>query len=182
MDNNEWITDGNYQVLPWMNFSATSFSQIPSKLDPPTTDAHHPFSFTDDTSIETDIPPEASQTSALSLEESLDSSKKVLAVQPMPQNVNVTFCIHYLTHSPYQKLAVTGNHEELGNWKEFIPLEKSKDGHWSTVIGLPAESHVEWKFVVLDKGGVCRWEECGNRFLETGYGDDLIVHKWWGIL
>ena len=100
----------------------------------------------------------------------------------MPQNVSVTFRIHYITHSPYQTVAVTGNQRELGNWKEFIPLERAKDGNWATVVSLPTESHVEWKFVVVDRGEVCRWEECSNRLLDTGCGEDLVVHKWWGFL
>ncbi|KAI3361671.1 hypothetical protein L3Q82_002038 [Scortum barcoo] len=112
----------------------------------------------------------------------MENNKKVVAVQPMPQNVNVTFRIHYFTQSPYQTVAVTGDQQELGNWKGFIPLERAKDGHWAKVISLPAESHVEWKFVVVDKGEVCRWEECGNRFLDTGCGEDLLVHKWWGLV
>uniref|UniRef100_A0A667YH50 Starch-binding domain-containing protein 1 n=1 Tax=Myripristis murdjan TaxID=586833 RepID=A0A667YH50_9TELE len=133
----------------------------------------------------TDITPstDAKESSALSLiDENIENNKKVVAVQPMPQNVNVTFCVHYLTHSPSQKVAVTGNQQELGSWKEFIPLERAKDGYWASVISLPAESHVEWKFVLLDEGEVCRWEECDNRLLDTGYGDDLHVHKWWGFL
>ncbi|GLD55121.1 starch-binding domain-containing protein 1 [Lates japonicus] len=186
MDNNEWITDSNYQALPWMNLSATSSAQDHTKNDqPPTEDRQHSSSLTDASCIDTDTPPstEVKQTSTLSLvDENTENSKKVVAVQPMPQNVNVTFRIHYLTHSPYQTVAVTGNQQELGNWKEFILLERAKDGHWATVVSLPAESHVEWKFVVVDKGEVCRWEECGNRLLDTGYGDDLIVHKWWGFL
>ncbi|XP_018527286.1 uncharacterized protein stbd1 [Lates calcarifer] len=186
MDNNEWITDSNYQVLPWMNLSATSSAQDHTKTDqPPTEDRQHSPSLTDASCIDTDTPPstEVKQTSTLSLvDENTENSKKVVAVQPMPQNVNVTFRIHYLTHSPYQTVAVTGDQQELGNWKEFIPLERAKDGHWATVVSLPAESHVEWKFVVVDKGEVCRWEECGNRLLDTGYGDDMIVHKWWGFL
>uniref|UniRef100_A0A8C6UXY1 CBM20 domain-containing protein n=1 Tax=Neogobius melanostomus TaxID=47308 RepID=A0A8C6UXY1_9GOBI len=101
------------------------------------------------------------QPQASSTEESAESAKKVLAVQPMPQNVNVTFRVHYVAL--------------------VVSLEKTKDGYWTCVVGLPAESHVEWKFVVLEKGEVCRWEECENRVLYTGYGDDLLVHKWWGI-
>lgn len=111
-----------------------------------------------------------------------EKSNKVVAVQPMSQFVDVTFHIHYVTQSLYQKVAITGNQQELGNWKGFVPLEKTKDGHWATVVSLPAESHVEWKFVVVDKGEVCRWEECGNRLLETGSGDDLLIQKWWGFL
>ncbi|KAK7896413.1 hypothetical protein WMY93_021738 [Mugilogobius chulae] len=108
--------------------------------------------------------------------------KKVLAVQPMPQNVNVTFRVHYLPLTPHQTVAVTGDQPELGAWKSVVPLEKTKDGFWSCVVGLPVESHVEWKFVVMEEGEVCRWEECGNRLLHTGFGDDLLVHKWWGCL
>ncbi|CAJ1071257.1 enolase-phosphatase E1 [Xyrichtys novacula] len=191
MDNNEWITESNYPVLPWMNISAPSIiqelsqnNQLPTEKcvtatvdvscvdpteDPPVTEVKH--------GVELSLP------SSLSLvDENSENNKKVLAVQPMPQNVNVTFRVHYFAQSPYQTVAITGDQQELGNWKEFIPLERAKNGHWATVVSLPAESHVEWKFVLLDKGEVCRWEECGNRLLETGSGDDLLVHKWWGFL
>nr|XP_015832063.2 microtubule-associated protein futsch [Nothobranchius furzeri] len=177
MDNNEWITDGNVQVLPWMGLYTASvhYSKQPDKVssEPPSlVPSNSPCRNTDS------VPSiEVTQTNTL-----LDGNDKdIVAVQPMPQNVNVTFRIHYLTHSPYQKVAIMGNMQELGNWKEFILLEKANDGHWSTVVSLPTESHVEWKFVVVDKDEVCRWEECGNRLLDTGY-DDLLVHKWWGFM
>ncbi|KAF1377330.1 hypothetical protein PFLUV_G00199620 [Perca fluviatilis] len=187
MEHNEWIMDGTYQALPWMNLSAPSFAQDGTKTNQlPTEEYQCSSDVTDSTRIDTtDIPPsaEVKQTSALSLvDENTENNKKIGAVQPMPQHVNVTFRIHYFTQSPYQTVAVTGNQQELGNWKGFIPLERAKDGHWSTVVSLPAEIHVEWKFVVVDKGEVCRWEECGNRLLDTGNGDDLLVHKWWGRL
>lgn len=173
MDNNEWITDSNSQVLPWMNICVSPLAQDnqTSSHLPPEADKHEG----------TDTPPSAQvkPTHPLCLGE--DTRKKVVAVQPMPQNVNVTFRIHYVAHSPYQTVAVTGNQQELGNWKEFIPLERAKDGHWAAVVSLPAESHVEWKFVLLDKGEVCRWEECGNRLLDTGFGEDVILHEWWGL-
>lgn len=181
MDTNEWITDGNQEVLPWMNISIPSLPQ--NAHTGPVSSEHNPSSAHEDAPSKTADPhhlTEVKQSS--SVEKSKGSDKKVVAVQPMPQNVNVTFRIHYLTHSPYQKVAITGNQQELGNWKGFIPLEKGKDGHWSTVVNLPAESHVEWKFVVVDRGEVCRWEECGNRLLDTGYAEDLLVHKWWGFL
>ncbi|XP_034752237.1 uncharacterized protein stbd1 isoform X2 [Etheostoma cragini] len=183
MDHNEWIMDGNYQALPWMNLSAPSFAQNDTKTNQlPSEEYQRSSAVTDSTWIDaTDIPPstEVKQTSILSLG---DENKKIVAVQPMLQHVDVTFRIHYVTQSPYQTVAVTGNQQELGNWKEFIPLERAKDGHWSTVVSLPAEIHVEWKFVVVDKGEVCRWEECGNRLLDTGNEDNLLVHKWWGRL
>lgn len=187
MDHNEWITESNYQVPPWMNLSASSSAQDQTKTSQlPTEECQYSSPVTDTAStdtIETPSSTEVKQTSTLSLtEENPETNKKVVAVQPMPQNVNVTFRVHYSTQSPYQTVAVTGNQQELGNWKGFIPLERAKDGNWATVVSLPTESHVEWKFVLLDKGEVCRWEECGNRLLDTGFGDDLLVHKWWGLL
>ncbi|XP_063334882.1 uncharacterized protein stbd1 [Pelmatolapia mariae] len=182
MDNNEWITDGNYQVLPWMNQSVRPFAQNHTQPDPVSTEDDHPgASVTGATCIDASLSLNDVK-QAIPLSPVHENGKKVVAVQPMSQNVNVTFRIHYLTHSPNQKVAITGSQQELGNWKKFIPLERAKDGNWATVVSLPAESIVEWKFVVMDKGEVCRWEECGNRLLDTGYGDDLLVHKWWGLL
>ncbi|XP_054613856.1 uncharacterized protein stbd1 [Dunckerocampus dactyliophorus] len=162
MDHNEWITDGN-QHLPWMNISLQSFSHYPTTTHPlPTEECSH-------TDPE---PPSVSEVKQINgLHENTGS-----------KNVRVTFRVHYLTHSPFQTVAVTGSQQELGNWKGFIPLERAKDGHWVGVVSLPAESHMQWKFVVVDKGAVCRWEECGNRLLDTGCDDDLLVHKWWGFL
>ncbi|CAL9683617.1 unnamed protein product [Knipowitschia caucasica] len=160
MDHNEWIIDGSYQMLPWMTATSSSISNKDGQG-----------------SVEIEPPPQASIT-----DDSADNAKKVLAVQPMPQNVNVTFRVHYLPLSSDQTVAVTGDQQELGAWKAVVPLEKSEDGFWSCVVGLPVDSHVEWKFVVLEKGEVCRWEECGNRLLFTGCGEEMLVYKWWGIL
>lgn len=173
MDTNEWITDGNAPLLPWMT---------PAPLHHPQTNQVPP----DESSapeVAPDVPPptEVPQTGTLFADESMEHYKKVVAVQPMPQNVNVTFRVHYDTQSPYQTVALTGDHPDLGSWKGFVPLEKVEEGHWSAVVSLPADSHVEWKFVLLDKGEVCRWEECHNRLLDTGSGDDVLVHKWWGL-
>lgn len=184
MDNNEWITDGNCQVNPLINVSAASSAQN-TQADvlcmKETHSAPLPVNATF-TNVDIKLTTEVKNDAFSLTDKGTENAKKIVAVQPIPQNVNVMFRIHYLTQSPYQKVAVTGNQQELGNWKGFVPLERSKDGHWATVVSLPAESHVEWKFVVVDKGEVCRWEECGNRLLETGYGDDLFVHKWWGFL
>lgn len=177
MDTNEWITEGSYQVFPWSNLSALDLAKANQLPVEGCSAAPDPAC--------TDISPSADvkQTSSTChADENLETNKRVVAVQPMPQNVSVTFRVHYFTQSPYQTVAITGDQSELGNWTEFIPLERAKDGHWTTVVSLPAESHVEWKFVLLDKGEVCRWEECGNRLLDTGYGDDLLVQKWWGLM
>lgn len=177
MDTNEWITEGSYQVFPWSNLSALDLAKANQLPVEGCSAAPDPAC--------TDITPSADvkQTSSTChADENPETNKRVVAVQPMPQNVSVTFRVHYFTQSPYQTVAITGDQPELGNWMEFIPLERAKDGHWTTVVSLPAESHVEWKFVLLDKGEVCRWEECGNRLLDTGYGDDLLVQKWWGLM
>ncbi|KAG7499484.1 starch-binding domain-containing protein 1 [Solea senegalensis] len=156
MDNNEWIMDSNYQFPPWMSpYIAPSAQDHTKTRELPTEDA------TDGVCRDT------------------ENYKKG---QPMSQNINVTFRIHYVTDSPYQMVAVTGNQQELGNWKKYFLMESAKDGLWTAVVSLPTESRVEWKFVVVDRGEVCRWEECDNRLLDTGRGDALTVHKLWGIL
>ncbi|KAK5605219.1 hypothetical protein CRENBAI_019353 [Crenichthys baileyi] len=179
MDNNEWITDGTDQVPPQMK---TSVPQI----NPVSLEENIQTSFPVDAACTNADVPTANESEEANTVPPIDgpteTGKRVLAVQPMPQSVSVTFRIHYLTHSPYQKVAITGNHWELGNWKDFVPLEKAKDGLWATVVSLPAESYVEWKFVVVDRGQVCRWEECDNRFLDTGNSENLLVHKCWGFL
>ncbi|XP_066567011.1 starch-binding domain-containing protein 1 [Amia ocellicauda] len=107
--------------------------------------------------------------------------KKVAAVQPMPQSVGVSFKVHYITHSPSQQLAVTGNHKELGSWESYVALNQDKDGFWCNSIPLPSDCELEWKFVMVEEGKVRRWEECCNRHLDTGR-DDIQAHKWWGYL
>ncbi|XP_077353896.1 uncharacterized protein stbd1 [Festucalex cinctus] len=164
MDHNEWITDGNLN-FPWMNLAVPSFGgeirTVTQQL--PTEESSHPDS-------EPQSVPQVNQTDGCDFE--ANKSKKV----------NVTFRVHYITRSPFQNLAVTGNRRELGNWKEFIPLESAEGGYWAAVVSLPAGNYVQWKFVVVEKGAVCRWEECGNRLLDTGCGKDLLVHKVWGFL
>lgn len=107
-------------------------------------------------------------------------TKSVVAMSSESQQVSVRFQVHYITSTGVQFIAVTGDHERLGRWKSYIPLQYSKDGFWSRSVYLPADIMVEWKFVVVENGKVTRWEECSNRLLETGY-EDKVVHKSWGI-
>lgn len=106
-------------------------------------------------------------------------AKRVVAVPPMFQNIHVTFRVHYFTHTDTQLLGVTGDHECLGQWHSYVPLKYDKDGFWSESISLPADTKVEWKFILVENGKVRRWEECGNRTLVTEH-EDQIVHQWWG--
>ncbi|XP_030046437.1 starch-binding domain-containing protein 1 [Microcaecilia unicolor] len=107
--------------------------------------------------------------------------KQVAAISPMPQNIHVTFKVHYITQSDIQLIAVTGDHKNLGVWEAYIPLKCDKDGFWSDSIALPADTRVVWKFVMVENGKIKRWEECSNRSLETGH-DDKEAHQWWGYL
>ncbi|CAO2639319.1 Starch-binding domain-containing protein 1 [Lemmus lemmus] len=94
--------------------------------------------------------------------------------------VRIQFQVHYTTSTDVQFVAVTGDHENLGGWTTYIPLHYCKDGLWSHSVFLPADTVVEWKFVLVENREVTRWEECSNRFLQTGH-EDKVVHGWWGI-
>ncbi|XP_025047854.1 starch-binding domain-containing protein 1 [Alligator sinensis] len=106
-------------------------------------------------------------------------AKRVAAVPPMPQNIHVTFCVHYITHSEGQLIAVTGDHECLGQWHSYLPLKCDKDGFWSDSVVLPVDTRIEWKFILVEDGKVRRWEECDNRVMVTEH-EDGMAHQWWG--
>ncbi|XP_038647635.1 uncharacterized protein stbd1 [Scyliorhinus canicula] len=107
-------------------------------------------------------------------------ARKVAAVSPLPlNNISVNFNVHYVICSSAQTLAVTGNHECLGQWEKYVPLKPNKDGFWSNSILLPMNSWIEWKYVVVEDGKICRWEECLNRIMETGH-DDFETYQCWG--
>ncbi|XP_008110361.2 starch-binding domain-containing protein 1 [Anolis carolinensis] len=108
-----------------------------------------------------------------------DPSKRVAAVSPMPQTVHVTFRVHYVTHSETQLLAITGDHECLGQWQHYVPLRCDKDWFWSDSVVVPVDTRIEWKFIVVENGKVRRWEECDNRTLTTEHVD-RVAHLWWG--
>lgn len=108
-----------------------------------------------------------------------EQAKRVAAVSPMPQTVHLTFRVHYITYSETQLIAITGDHECLGQWHHYVPLRCEKDGFWSDSVTFPVDTRVEWKFIVVENGKVRRWEECDNRTLMTEH-EDRVVHKWWG--
>ncbi|TSK72002.1 Starch-binding domain-containing protein 1 [Bagarius yarrelli] len=108
-------------------------------------------------------------------------NKRVETVLPMPQLVQVSFRVHYITHSPKQILAVTGNQQELGSWESFVPLRSVEDGFWFCTVSLPLDSQVEWKFILVEEGRIQRWEECENRcFTVTGQEEEIHLNRNWG--
>ncbi|EHB09519.1 Starch-binding domain-containing protein 1 [Heterocephalus glaber] len=106
--------------------------------------------------------------------------KSAAAVFSESEQVSIRFQVHYLTNTDVQFIAVTGDHESLGRWDTYVPLHHHKDGVWSHSVLLPADTVMEWKFVLVENGGVARWEEGSNRLLATGR-EDKVVHGWWGI-
>lgn len=81
------------------------------------------------------------------------------------RKVRVNFRVHYITDSPHQLLAVTGNQQELGAWGGFVPLQRASNGFWENVLCLSTGSRLEWKVVLVEDGRIQRWEEGPNRQL-----------------
>jgi hypothetical protein len=131
------------------------------------------------------------ETSGVSLSQGMDCGRSTFvgargwvadgkAMSSEPQQVSIKFQVHYTTSTKVQFIAVTGDHECLGRWNTYIPLHYHEDGLWAHSVFLPANTVVEWKFVLVENGEITRWEECSNRLLETGH-EDRVVHGWWGI-
>ncbi|KAM3938480.1 starch-binding domain-containing protein 1 [Leptodactylus fuscus] len=106
-------------------------------------------------------------------------TRKVATIQPMLQNVNFVFKVHYITQSDSQIIAITGDHEKLGKWETYVPLTSGNGGFWSRTVTLPSDTNLAWKFVMVENGKIKRWEECNNRFLKTAH-EDLEAQLWWG--
>ncbi|XP_036269085.1 starch-binding domain-containing protein 1 [Pipistrellus kuhlii] len=107
-------------------------------------------------------------------------TRRPVVMTSEPPQVSVRFQVHYITSTRVQFVAVTGDHERLGRWISYLPLQYSSGGLWSRSVALPAQTVVQWKFVVVENGEITRWEECSNRRLEIGR-EDALVHKCWGI-
>ncbi|XP_056586595.1 uncharacterized protein stbd1 [Triplophysa dalaica] len=168
MDNNEWLNVGGqeFRDLPWLTQTATSVSSVDEKH-----------------AKEGKEEPVVTLKDSLAKGDDALANKRVATVQPLPQQVHVTFRIHYITHSSSQLVAVTGSLQELGAWESFVPLHRAKDGFWANTVTLPMESQVEWKFVLVEDGKICRWEECGNRYLVfSGQDEELYLNKCWGCI
>ncbi|XP_051962055.1 uncharacterized protein LOC127629058 [Xyrauchen texanus] len=169
MENDEWLNVGGQELrdLPWKTPTATCCS---SSIDEKLTQKEN----------ELEIVTLGQADTSLVKEEGL-ANRRVATVPPLPQPFNVTFRIHFITYSPSQLVAVTGNLEEFGAWESFVPLHRAKDGFWANTITLPMESQLEWKFVLVEGGKICRWEECGNRHLVlTSQTNEVYLDKCWG--
>lgn len=185
MDSNEWLSTGppDTRDLPWLTLppskSGYGYKADISSPVAPTTSFGLPAEETMPHQDKTAVPEQT--ISGVTKDEGELLNKKVGTVLPMPQLVQVSFRVHYITHSPNQILAVTGNQQELGFWESFIPLRSVENGFWFCTIGLPLDSQVEWKFILVEEGKVRRWEECDNRyFAVTGQEEEIHLDKNWG--
>lgn len=185
MDSNEWLSTGppDTRDLPWLtqtqNKTGCEFKADVSSSPVPSTAASVLPSDMMSHRDKTDVPEDA--TTAVAKDEVDLLNKKVGTVLPMPQLVKVSFRVHYITHSPNQILAVTGNQQELGSWESFVPLRSVENGFWFCTVSLPLDSQVEWKFILVEDGKIQRWEECENRcFVVTGQDEEIHLDKNWG--
>ncbi|KAM9519270.1 uncharacterized protein ACWYII_045394 isoform 2-T2 [Salvelinus alpinus] len=182
MDYNEWMTVSGTEDnsdSPWVRISHSSVECSAAEAEHHPIETHHN---SDDPTAFKEV--KETGTKPVSLDGDLRRNKKMAAVLPIkPNTVRVRFCVHYRTQSPWQELAVTGNQQELGSWTGFVPLERAQDGFWASWVVLPAEKQVEWKLVLVEEGEILRWEEGGNRHLETGWGGgEVYLNEWWGSL
>ncbi|KAL2099685.1 hypothetical protein ACEWY4_004079 [Coilia grayii] len=177
MDNNEWLTGNEgHGDQPWLSLSeggetssVAEGCRQDAEWDTEKSEASEEFSATYTTSSDDG--------------DDLAATKRVATVPPLSQTARVTFSVHYITNRPQQFLAVTGNQQELGAWQGFVALERGKDGFWANTVALPVDGQVEWKFVLVEDGKICRWEECSNRHLVlTGQEEDIHIQRWWGCL
>lgn len=173
MDSNEWLSTGppDTRDVPWLTPTPSKPGYGASFVLPAEMMMSHQG--------KADMPEDA--TTGVTKDEGDLLNKKVRTVLPVPQLVQVSFRVHYITHSPNQVLAVTGNQQELGSWESFVPLRSIENGFWFCTISLPLDSQVEWKFILVEEGKIRRWEECDNRyFAVTGQEEVVHLDKNWG--
>lgn len=77
-----------------------------------------------------------------------------------------------------EHVGVIGSTKELGSWKKHVELVWTQDG-WVGQLELPAETLVEFKFVIILEGGKGKtWEDGNNRVIELPKGGtfDIVCH------
>lgn len=78
-----------------------------------------------------------------------------------------------------EHVGIIGSTKELGSWKQHVELDWTQDG-WVCQLELPGEALMEFKFVIVSKGGNEKtWEGGNNRAIELPKGGTLdIVCNW----
>ena len=94
----------------------------------------------------------------------------------------VTFWLKF--HVEYgQHVCLVGGSPELGDWilSDSIDLQWSEGDMWHATLELPANSVVEYKYVVVGHGGhAVAWQSGNNSVLALAEGDEEVeVHDNW---
>lgn len=78
-----------------------------------------------------------------------------------------------------QEVFVTGNRPELGSWNpdKAVPLSSASYPTWSATVVLPANSSVEYKYIVKAVNAPVLWESGPNRTTVTPPTGTYITHE-----
>ncbi|XP_020196145.1 phosphoglucan, water dikinase, chloroplastic [Aegilops tauschii subsp. strangulata] len=78
-----------------------------------------------------------------------------------------------------EHVGIIGSAKELGAWKQHVELDWTQDG-WVCQLELPSEALVEFKFVIVSKGGNDKtWEGGDNRAIQLPKGGTLDIACNW---
>ncbi|XBI76603.1 hypothetical protein VPH35_069819 [Triticum aestivum] len=78
-----------------------------------------------------------------------------------------------------EHVGIIGSAKELGAWKQHVELDWTADG-WVCQLELPGEAAVEFKFVIVSKGGnEKKWEGGDNRAIQLPKGGTLDIACNW---
>ncbi len=79
-----------------------------------------------------------------------------------------------------QNVFLVGSIPALGSWDpaRAVPLSAANYPSWSVTVSLPANTHVEYKFIKKDPDGTVTWETGPNRSYTTGTGPGTVTATW----
>lgn len=102
-------------------------------------------------------------------------------VLPLPKlkNGDILYMLNAPTVKPSQGIALTGNHELLGNWNHNAGIKMkptAKGWWWALLPDDPYLTHAEYKFVVYDResNSTTQWELGENRRFPLIFGNQIF--------
>lgn len=87
-----------------------------------------------------------------------------------PSDTRVVATFNVTTHTRWgQNVYVTGNLPELGSWNpdKAVPLSSASYPIWSGTVVLPANTPVEFKYLIKEHNAPVIWEHGANRTTVT---------------
>ncbi|WP_258314430.1 carbohydrate-binding module family 20 domain-containing protein [Streptomyces sp. Act143] len=78
-----------------------------------------------------------------------------------------------------QQVYVTGNRPELGSWNpdQAVPLSSAAYPTWSATVILPADTALEYKYIIKAVNTPVVWESGPNRTTVTPPTGTYITHE-----